>query len=69
MDQLTRRIRDNRIEALFRAGETHARIAAAVGLTRERVTEILKDRGVPRASGGASQRAARKKVNRLALRS
>lgn len=60
-----RQLRDYRIESRFRAGETMLAIAAAVGIHKTRVCQILRARGVSRSIGGAAERSRRKKFNSL----
>ncbi|MBU2791838.1 hypothetical protein HAQ01_00070 [Acidithiobacillus thiooxidans] len=53
--------REITMERLYRQGETLAQVGDKFGLTRERVRQILKERGVSKDQGGEALQAARRK--------
>ena len=54
------------MEQLFRAGATLHDIGRYFGLTRQRIQQILKKRGITARDGGATTRAASKHADRQA---
>lgn len=48
--------RNSDMELRYRAGQTLSQIAAQEGISRERVRQILRKRGVTKIDGGAHKR-------------
>ncbi|MHB1642171.1 MAG: sigma factor-like helix-turn-helix DNA-binding protein [Acidithiobacillus sp.] len=60
--------RDANIVSLFLSGMTLQEVGDTVGLTRERVRQILRDRGINRYQGGMSLRAVVRRKEKETLR-
>lgn len=53
---------------LFKQGNTPSEIACKYGVTRQRIYQILKARGIDSSEGGRSVRAARRAIERTSAR-